>query len=54
MNKKINKTKSIELSSCDSAIKLRGSIEPSEFINIVLSLIFLKCIGDTFKSRYRN
>lgn len=35
----------------DSANKLRGSVEPSEYKHVVLSLIFLKFISDTFEER---
>ena len=45
------KTKSIEESLWDSANKLRGTVEPSEYKHIVLSLIFLKFISDKFDER---
>ena len=35
----------------DAANKLRGSVESSEYKHIVLSLIFLKFISDTFEKR---
>ena len=35
----------------DAANKLRGSVESSEYKHIVLSLIFLKFISDTFEQR---
>lgn len=35
----------------DSANKLRGSVESSEYKHIVLSLIFLKFISDKFEAR---
>ena len=35
----------------DSANKLRGSVESSEYKHIVLSLIFLKFISDKFEVR---
>ena len=40
--KNSSKTKTIEESLWDSANKLRGTVEPSEYKHIVLSLIFLK------------
>ena len=44
MAKKQQKEKSIEETLWDSANKLRGSVEPSEYKHVVLSLIFLKYI----------
>lgn len=35
----------------DSANKLRGSVESSEYKYIVLGLIFLKFVSDTFEER---
>ena len=46
-----SKTKTIEESLWDSANKLRGTVEPSEYKHIVLSLIFLKFISDKFDER---
>jgi type I restriction enzyme M protein len=43
--------KSFEESLWESANKLRGSVEPSEYKHVVLSLIFLKFVSDTFESR---
>ena len=40
MAKKIIKEKSMEESLWESANKLRGSVEPSEYKHVVLSLIF--------------
>jgi len=45
------KQKSFEESLWDSANKLRGSVEPSEYKHVVLSLIFLKFVSDTFEVR---
>ncbi len=45
------KEKSFEESLYDTAIKLRGSVEPSEYKHIVLSLIFLKFVSDIFESQ---
>ena len=45
------KQKSMEEALWDSANKLRGSVEPSEYKHVVLSLIFLKFISDTFEER---
>lgn len=41
--------KSLEEMLWDAANKLRGSVESSEYKHIVLSLIFLKFISDTFE-----
>jgi type I restriction enzyme M protein len=52
MAKKSTKNnKSFEESLWDSANKLRGSVEPSEYKHVVLSLIFLKFVSDTFEAR---
>jgi len=45
------KTKSTEEILWDSATKLRGSVEPSEYKHVVLSLIFLKFANDKFLRR---
>lgn len=42
---------SVEESLWDSANKLRGSVEPSEYKHVVLGLIFLKFASDTFEER---
>ncbi|MBM3305479.1 MAG: SAM-dependent DNA methyltransferase [Candidatus Aminicenantes bacterium] len=44
-------TKSIEETLWDSADKLRGSVEPSEYKHVVLALIFLKFASDRFEHR---
>ena len=46
-----SKVKSFEESLWDSANKLRGSVEPSEYKHIVLSLVFLKFIGDLYDAQ---
>ena len=51
MAKKIIKEKSIEETLWESANKLRGSVEPSEYKHVVLSLIFLKYAYDRFTER---
>ena len=48
------KNKSIEENLWDSANKLRGSIEPSEYKHVVLGLIFLKFVSDKFEIRYKE
>jgi type I restriction enzyme M protein len=48
---KQKKQKSIEESLWDSANKLRGSVEPSEYKHVVLGLIFLKFASDKFEAR---
>jgi type I restriction enzyme M protein len=45
------KQKSFEETLWEAANKLRGSVESSEYKHIVLSLIFLKFISDTFEKR---
>ena len=45
------KQKSFEESLWDSANKLRGSVEPSEYKHVVLSLIFLKFVSDVFEAQ---
>ena len=51
MAKKQQKEKSIEETLWESANKLRGSVEPSEYKHVVLSLIFLKYAYDRFLER---
>jgi type I restriction enzyme M protein len=48
---KEKKHKSIEETLWDSANKLRGSVEPSEYKHVVLGLIFLKFASDKFEER---
>ncbi len=47
--KKETKEKPIEVTLWDAANKLRGSVEPSEYKHVVLSLIFLKFASDKFE-----
>ncbi|MFN8405164.1 MAG: class I SAM-dependent DNA methyltransferase [Anaerolineales bacterium] len=49
--KKQKNTKSIEETLWDSANKLRGSVEPSEYKHVVLGLIFLKFASDKYEER---
>lgn len=49
MAKKEVKVSPIEVTLWDSANKLRGSIEPSEYKHVVLGLIFLKFASDKFE-----
>jgi len=44
-------TKSFEQTLWDTADKLRGSVESSEYKHVVLSLIFLKFVSDKFEER---
>lgn len=46
--------KSFEETLWDAANKLRGSVESSEYKHIVLSLIFLKFISDTFEKQHQK
>lgn len=48
---KQQKEKSIEETLWDSANKLRGTVEPSEYKHVVLGLIFLKFASDKFEER---
>ena len=43
--------KCFEESLWDSANRLRGSVESSEYKHVVLSLIFLKFVSDKFEQR---
>lgn len=47
-------TTNFEETLWDSANKLRGSVESSEYKHIVLSLIFLKFISDKFEARRQS
>ncbi|MEO8173392.1 MAG: class I SAM-dependent DNA methyltransferase [Sediminibacterium sp.] len=51
---KTKKTISIEETLWDSANKLRGSVEPSEYKHVVLGLIFLKFASDKFEERKKE
>ncbi len=54
MPKKTNinkKTKSFEQTLWETADKLRGTVESSEYKHVVLSLIFLKFVSDKFEAR---
>ena len=51
MPKVTKKTKSFEQTLWDTADKLRGSVESSEYKHVVLSLIFLKFVSDKFEER---
>ncbi|EMQ95195.1 Type I restriction-modification system, DNA-methyltransferase subunit M [Xanthomarina gelatinilytica] len=48
------KQKSIEETLWDSANKLRGTVESSEYKHVVLSLIFLKFASDKFEERRKE
>lgn len=49
--KPAKKEKSFEESLWETATKLRGSVESSEYKHVVLSLIFLKFVSDKFEER---
>lgn len=49
--RKAKNNKSIEETLWDSANKLRGSVEPSEYKHVVLGLIFLKFASDKYEER---
>jgi len=51
MKKKLKKEKSMEETLWDSANKLRGTVESSEYKHVVLGLIFLKFASDKFEER---
>ena len=46
--------KSFEQNLWDTADKLRGSVESSEYKHVVLSLIFLKFVSDKFEERRKE
>ncbi len=46
--------KPIEVALWDAANKLRGSVEPSEYKHVVLSLVFLKFASDKFEVKRKN
>jgi len=49
--KTVKKQISFEQTLWDTATKLRGSVESSEYKHVVLSLIFLKFVADKFEER---
>ena len=51
MAKSTKKEKSMEETLWDSANKLRGTVESSEYKHVVLGLIFLKFSSDKFEER---
>lgn len=51
---KEKKEKNIEESLWESANKLRGTVEPSEYKHVVLGLIFLKFANDKFNERRKE
>lgn len=51
---KQKKQKSIEQGLWESANKLRGTVEPSEYKHVVLGLIFLKFANDKFEERRKE
>lgn len=54
MAKNKKQDKSIEVSLWESANKLRGSVEPSEYKHVVLGLIFLKFVSDKFEEHRKK
>lgn len=53
-SKKKKNQKSIEESLWDTAIGLRGTVEPSEYKHVVLALLFLKFASDKFVERRKE
>ncbi|MBO7921190.1 type I restriction-modification system subunit M [Alteromonas sp. K632G] len=53
-NTKSSSTTSFEQHLWDTANKLRGSVESSEYKHVVLSLIFLKFISDKFEAQRKS
>ena len=51
---KAKPTKSMEEALWESCNKMRGSVEPSEYKHVVLSLIFLKYAGDHFDQKHKE
>lgn len=47
-------TKSMEETLWESANKLRGTVEPSEYKHVVLGLLFLKFVSDKFEVRRKE
>lgn len=54
MAKKEKQQKTLEASLWDACNKLRGSVEPSEYKHVMLSLIFLKYANDKFDEQRDN
>ena len=54
MAKKVIKDKAIEETLWESANKMGGSVEPSEYKHVVLSLIFQKYAYDRFTERRKK
>ena len=54
MAKKNGNGKSMEETLWDSANKLRGTVESSEYKHVVLGLIFLKFASDKFEERRKE
>ena len=54
MPKALKQEKSMEAALWESANKLRGNVEPSEYKHVVLSLIFLKYASDKFEERRKE
>jgi len=50
----IEKQNNIEKTLWDSANKLRGTVESSEYKHVVLGLIFLKFASDKFEKRRKD
>ena len=48
---KAKKEKSVEETLWESAVKLRGTVEASEYKHVVFGLIFLKFASDKFEER---
>lgn len=49
--KKTKKTKSLETTLWEAADKLRGNLEAAEYKHVVLGLVFLKYVSDSFENR---
>ncbi|MCB0264358.1 MAG: SAM-dependent DNA methyltransferase [Calditrichaeota bacterium] len=54
MTNQTNNKKGFEEALWDTANKLRGSVESSEYKHVVLSLIFLKFVSDKFEARRKE
>lgn len=52
--KKVKRSKPIEEILWESANKLRGTVEPTEYKHVVLGLIFLKFASDKFEERRKE
>lgn len=53
MGKQSTSNIGFEKQICDAACVLRGNMDASEYKSVVLELIFLKYISDSFEAKYQ-